>query len=547
MNNKNKKGYKKVYLNGECLIDFTKQTIDENKVASGNMFFNSEGKLVEGQDDSLKILLSYVDYDYSSNPEPIFKTSVNFGNINKITYYYSSNMYYGFPCANYWVLPTTFSSIEPQNDYYYLGGFYIPHLSSISSNLIVDLSKAVTSTQGRPGLMAYCEDDFSQYIKDDLKDQFVFNCSGIRKTSDEFFDYTISNNKVYILNVNYQKLLSEPNSWLIYSDLTSAYTLKFPSIIENKPVVCLTGSIFPDNFSYTISSYFNFSGSFEEIQLPENLEILGGGCFSYMYVADRLKVKLPDTLRAVFGSDDGYYAPFSSTSPLDLSPNMIDNKFYLPSALKNISGVTLDTLLYNVELPENECFIAKQDNPYAVYVHNSDSSDVVIPEGSEFAIHIPQSVTSITFPSTICSLPRLEYCQNLTALNFASSIQATKIPSSFCMNSSNSNFTTLVVPEGIEEIGYQAFWYCVLNNITLPTTLKRIDGFGFYDGKSSGAISKTFKIKAATPPSLYGTNSLTYSNNNIAKIIVPKGCLDTYKKASVWSNWASKMEESTEW
>ena len=68
MNNKKKKNYKKIYLNGNCIVDFTQQTVNENNVASGNMFFDAEGNLIEGEDDSSLLLggmFGSIDY---SNP-----------------------------------------------------------------------------------------------------------------------------------------------------------------------------------------------------------------------------------------------------------------------------------------------------------------------------------------------------------------------------------------------------------------------------------------------------------------------------------------------
>ena len=62
--NKNNKSYQKVYFNGDCIVDFTQQTVNENNVASGNMFFDTEGNLIEGKDDSLLVLNGYVDYSY---------------------------------------------------------------------------------------------------------------------------------------------------------------------------------------------------------------------------------------------------------------------------------------------------------------------------------------------------------------------------------------------------------------------------------------------------------------------------------------------------
>jgi hypothetical protein len=157
---------------------------------------------------------------------------------------------------------------------------------------------------------------------------------------------------------------------------------------------------------------------------------------------------------------------------------------------------------------------------------------------------------SIQMPSTISSLPSscLCYKNSLTNISFAETIATTEIPSSFCTNSSNTAFTDLIIPEGIETIGRNAFAYCKsLKNITLPSTLTYINYDAFYEGYGANNLNKVFKIKAKEPPRLYNSSVLANTSTNISKIIVPKDCLDKYKKASNWSSYASKMEESTEW
>jgi DNA-directed RNA polymerase subunit RPC12/RpoP len=111
-----------------------------------------------------------------------------------------------------------------------------------------------------------------------------------------------------------------------------------------------------------------------------------------------------------------------------------------------------------------------------------------------------------------------------------------------------NSVTDIIIPEGIETICKNAFSYCKsLKNITLPSTLTYIDYDAFYEGYGTSNLGKVIKIKAKIPPRLYNYSSLVYNINNLSKLIVPKGCLDAYKKASNWSAFASKMEESTEW
>lgn len=551
--------YKKVYLNGECIIDFTKQTVNEDNVASGNIFFDTEGKLIEGKDDSLAILSGYAGgYEYWNNKSPNFnKLGLRLLQVDQLTPYFSSGLYYGFPGANYWVLSDCLSSIyDLTTDSNYLdsiGGLYLPHQKNASPELYQKITSYAYNNSGRSHVMIYCEDDISEYIPDNIKYCFVFNCSKIKTTEDQLFDYVISNNKVYILNINHIKL----NEHAIYDENTNGYNFKFPDIIDNKPVISINGF----TFGYNCNCYRNndstaFNGSFNKIDLPANLEILGGGCFSSMLHSgsNGLKIYLPSSLKVLLGSNrTESYSPSNSFSygTFDLSSNIVNGNIIMPdldyAATGTLYSIFQNGIYYN--LPENTTYIATPTNQYAYYANvNSESSNLVIEEGCKYIITTPSSISAITLPSTLKALPDLSYKSSLTNITFADGLSVTEIPSSFCYYSSNSAFTSIVIPEGITTINSEAFAYCkYLNNITLPSTLKTIGSLGFYEGYGVSNLNKVIQVKATTPPTLYNTSSLRSNNDNIAKIIVPQGTLDTYKKASVWSSFASKMEESTEW
>ena len=550
MNNKNKKGYQKVYLNGNCVIDFTKQTIDENKVASGNMFFNKEGKLVEGKDDSL-VILQGQEYSYWDNKTPLYhKLGINIPQLTDLSYYYSSNIYKGFPCANYFVLSDQLSSVYSFNGWSYIGGFYLPSQKTTSTNIYSSLAEMVVSSSRSPDLQIYCEDDLSQYIPDTVNRHFVFNCSEIKRTTDDLFDYVIADNKAYILNINYAKLADN----VTYIEGKSGYKFSFPDTIENKPVVSLNGYIFSESAPWAASSAGYFTGQFTEIVLPEQLELLGAGCFSNMSSAGDtgIKIKLPATLKSIFGTnEDTTSSNIFCGSYIDLTPNIIDGTFYIPDTLEYCTIGTIRGLLEagGSAIPSESIYFAKTTNPYAIYIGDRYNStpNITIEEGCELIGRVPSEVTSINLPSTLKSLPNFQHKSSLTSLTFASSMShITVIPENFCYYA--SNLAAIELPEGITRVERCAFQYASkLLDITLPSTLTYIGYDGFYDAWNTTAASKTVRVKAKTPPTLHNTDALTYRANNLNKIIVPKGCLDTYKKASVWSTWASKMEESTEW
>jgi hypothetical protein len=557
MSNKNKKNYKKIYLNGECLIDFTKQTINADTIASGNLFFDAEGKLVEGHDDSIAMLNAYMGgYEYISNQIINYdKLGIRTQQIDQISPYLSSNMSSMFPFATYWKVSDQLSTVYSLGSYDYLeyvGGIYLPSQKNASSNIYKNLLGYAEGTQNKSATIIYCEDDISEYVPDNLKPCFIFNCSKIKTTEDKLFDYVISNNKVYILGMDYRKL----GPYLTRNETTSAYTYKFPDTIEDKPVVGLSGHLFgyPYYNCQYISGLDEFYHSFDKIELPCNLEILGGSCFyDLRYAAENgINLTLPSSLKALLGSTraDSWTSSNSFCGGrFDLSSNMVDGKLVIPD-LDYCSG-SLYSLIYNsnISLDENDSYIASPTNQYTYYFSsNTESSNLVIEEGCKHVLGIPSSVTAITLPSTLKSLPSLQSRSSLTSLslNFTDLTIINTIPSSFCYQC--SNLTAINVPEGITKINRDAFGYCSkLADITLPSTLTYVDYDAFYEGYNASNLGKIIRIKATTPPQLYSSSSLVYNKNNLSKIIVPQGCLDKYKNASNWSTFATKMEESTEW
>jgi hypothetical protein len=263
-------------------------------------------------------------------------------------------------------------------------------------------------------------------------------------------------------------------------------------------------------------------------------------------------IKLPSTLRKIYPGDAYEYSSaktfnycdpyFFTEESLPLPANV-----EIPGAV----GAIISSCLSSQEVILD--YLPTETNQFAYFIGGNssynNSSNIIINENCVGIFSIPDSAVSVSIPASIKVLSPITYSNSsLATVTFAETIQATEIPSSFIYQATNTAFTTISIPEGITKIGSNAFGYCkALKDITLPATLTRIEYNAFYEGYSVSNLNKIIKVKATTPPSLYGTNSLAYTSSNISKIIVPKGCLNTYKKASTWSTWASKMEESTEW
>ena len=102
---------------------------------------------------------------------------------------------------------------------------------------------------------------------------------------------------------------------------------------------------------------------------------------------------------------------------------------------------------------------------------------------------------------------------------------------------SATTLSSVTIPDSVTIIDIQAFNGCSsLTSITIPSGVTSIGSNAF--NNCSGLINIT--INATTPPTLANTNA--FNNTSNCPIYVPSGSLNTYKSASGWSSYASRIQ-----
>lgn len=134
-----------------------------------------------------------------------------------------------------------------------------------------------------------------------------------------------------------------------------------------------------------------------------------------------------------------------------------------------------------------------------------------------------------------------------TIRNYAfcySPITSIEIPNSVTNIGNNvfqacSKLTSITIPNSVKTLGNFVFQVCSkLTYLTIPNSVTQIGSNALAIGSTTN--KGTIRFLGTTPPSI---QSNTFTASQLNQIIVPKGCGDTYKQATNWSNFADYIVE----
>ena len=213
--------------------------------------------------------------------------------------------------------------------------------------------------------------------------------------------------------------------------------------------------------------------------------------------------------------------------------------------------------------PELKWFTGIKDLSGSAFYGCSSLTSISIPDGvtsiGGWAFMYCSSLTSITLPDTLTSIGDSAFysCRSLTSIElpdkltsignnafmYCSSLTSISIPDGVTSIAQNAfmycrSLASISIPDGVTEISDCAFMGCTkLASVKIPSKLKAIGVLAFY-----GCTSLTkIRLKAATPPAIT-SNTFTAT----AEFYVPDDAVDTYKAASGWSDYASRIHPMSE-
>ena len=222
------------------------------------------------------------------------------------------------------------------------------------------------------------------------------------------------------------------------------------------------------------------------------------GSYVFAYCNSLTSVTIPSGVTSI---GNGAFNGCSSLTSIDI-----------PSGVSSISNYAFDncTSLTSVTIPSGVTSIGKYafDNCHGL-------TSVTIPSGvtsiGERAFNSCTSLTSVTIPSGVTSISNYAF-------------------------SNCASLTSITIPSGVTSIGYSSFAACRgFTSIDIPSGVTSIGNYAFANCTSLTSIT----VNAITPPTL---SRNTFNNTNDCPIYVPSASVDTYKAATNWSNYASRIE-----
>ena len=286
----------------------------------------------------------------------------------------------------------------------------------------------------------------------------------------------------------------------------------------------LSSLTLPSSLQSIGDSAFEYCNSLTSLTLPSSLQSIGDSAF--LGCSSLISLTLPSSLQSI--GNRAFYGCKSLTS------------LTLPSSLQSIgNGVFRDCKsLSSLTLPSSLQSIGDR----AFWGFKSLTS-LTLPSSlqsiGDCAFCDCNSLTSLTLPSSLQSIGNGVFrgCNSLTSLTLPSSLQSigggaftgcTSLRSVICnqfykvigqmlLSSDGTQViaywgenSEVTIPEGVQSIGYSAFWGCSsLSSLTLPSSLQSIGYSAFWGCSSLTSLTLPSSLQSIGDFAFDGCNSLT--------------------------------------
>ena len=252
----------------------------------------------------------------------------------------------------------------------------------------------------------------------------------------------------------------------------------------------ITGKLTMPNTVTTIGMDVLECASIKEIQLSENLKLLGG---LFLCGATNIeKIHLPASIEDILG------------------PILVGS---------SIKEITIDSANKHMSLTEDGGLLWTEEGDGTYYLFHPIDSEPTTFEGVDiiytYCFNNNQALKSLVIPG------------NIKKIGFRAFYEC-------------YNLEKVVMEEGVEYVSSSTFLGCNnLKEVSLPSTITEIKEDAF---KETGL--EKIVCHSATPP-VASDEAFTYQNYITCEVRVPKGSLEAYKNDDTWGLFNNIVEEET--
>ena len=305
----------------------------------------------------------------------------------------------------------------------------------------------------------------------------------------------------------------------------------------------LSAVTIPSDVTQIGNSSFSTCGSLTSIDIPSGVTSIGNSAFYYCNSLTSITVNAvtPPTLGTnVFYNTNNcpIYVPCESVDAYKAASGWsgyASRIQAIPGSCKKFQATYSDSTTYDALCDGNGTLTTSNTHPSG-YTFESMTTAIVgdcVNTIEDNAFSWSTSLSSITIPNTVTSIGyyAFEMCRftNITIPNGITSISEGTF--SYC-----KYLSSVTIPDAVTSIGDQAFGNCSkLSAITIPSSITSIGDYAFNTCTSLTSVT----VEATTPPTL-GTN--VFNNTNNCPIYVSAESVNTYKAATNWSSYASRIQ-----
>lgn len=248
----------------------------------------------------------------------------------------------------------------------------------------------------------------------------------------------------------------------------------------NKEIV--TNIVLPENVTEIKSKAFFKCSTLESIVIPSTVSLIGNSAF---YECSSLKdVEISSGVTSIGGSAFSGCSALTNVTIPDSVTSLGGSAFYNCSSLESI------------ELPSNITSIGE-----STFYGCSKLSNIKIPNSvtsiGAKAFYSCSKLTDVTLPGDIISIGEFAFDDTVTDVNVIITDLATyciqnKMSATYGLKHlfiNNEEVTNLIIPEGVKEIGKNAFYKSSLESVNIPSSVTSIGESAFEESSSLKSVN----------------------------------------------------------